>query len=145
MTKKILRRNTRQRQVVLEELRKLDTHPTASDIYEITRRRLPKISLGTIYRNLELLVQMGFVRRLETTGSEARFDGDVAAHYHIRCGRCGRVADAHGLAEDPVKADVSELAGYEIIGFHLEFEGICPECRASSSAGARTAAPREMD
>jgi len=52
-------RNTRQRQVVLEELRKLTSHPTAAELYEITRARLPKISLGTVYRNLEVLAENG--------------------------------------------------------------------------------------
>ena len=135
MSEGLVRRNTRQRQVVLEELRKLDTHPTASQLYEITRRRLPRISLGTVYRNLELLVEMGLARKLEMAGAEARFDGDVSQHYHVRCIRCGRVADTHALGDEPVKVDVKEVAGYEITGVRVEFDGICPECRASSAGG----------
>ena len=73
-----LQRNTRQRQVILEELQKLTSHPTAAVLYDIVRRRLPKISLGTVYRNLELLARMGMVQKLELAGGEARFDGNVA-------------------------------------------------------------------
>ena len=129
----IPRRNTRQRQIILEELRRLHSHPTASQLYERTRRRLPKISLGTIYRNLDLLVRAGLVQKLETAGGEARFECCAPAHHHIRCVQCGRVADARGLTEDPVKVNVTEFAGYEITGCRLEFEGICPACRAANA------------
>ena len=86
-------RNTRQRQVILEELQKLTSHPTAAGLYEIVRRRLPKISLGTVYRNLELLARTGLIQKLEFGGGEARFDGNVDRHDHVRCVRCGRVDD----------------------------------------------------
>ena len=71
-------RTTRQRQVILEELQKLQSHPTAAALYEIVRRRVPKISLGTVYRNLELLARTGLIRKLEFAGAEARFDGNVS-------------------------------------------------------------------
>ena len=128
-----LQRNTRQRQVVLEELKKLTSHPTAVDLYEIVRGRLPRISLGTVYRNLELLVQNGVIQKLELGGVEARFDGNPEQHYHARCVCCGRVADVHDLPEDfLVKCDGQHLSGYEILGFRLEFIGICPNCKRRS-------------
>ena len=132
MGEEILRRNTQQRQVVLEELKKVSSHPTAAELYEITRRRLPKISLGTIYRNLELLAQMGHIRKLEIGGSEARFDGNVTEHYHIRCIRCGRVDDVHDMPAELLKREIKNLNGYEVLGYNLEFVGICPACRSKS-------------
>ena len=129
MAAKKLRRNTPQRQVVLEELKRISSHPTASELYEIARARLPKISLGTVYRNLELLARMGLIRKLEITGGEARFDGNVDRHFHVRCIRCGRVDDACGLAADPLNDEVKSLNGYEILGFRLEFIGVCPQCQ----------------
>ena len=138
MDDEIVRRNTQQRQVVLEELKKLTSHPTAGELYEITRRRLPKISLGTVYRNLELLSQMGLVHKLETGGAEARFDGDLTEHHHVRCMRCGRVGDAHGAVADPVRQSTKSLGGYQIVGYRLEFIGICPACAAESD-GDKTA------
>ncbi len=133
MVEEKTRRNTRQRQVVLEELRKLTTHPTAAELYELARQRLPKISLGTVYRNLELLVQMGVIRKLETAGSEARFDADVDQHYHVRCVRCQRVDDVQGLKHNLIESEVARLEGYEILGLRLEFIGICPSCQDGSS------------
>jgi len=138
-------RNTRQRQVVLEELKKLTSHPTAAELYEITRARLPKISLGTVYRNLELLAQNGLIGKLEIGGSEARFDGNPERHYHVRCVRCGRVDDVHDLPGSFVKREVKHLSGYEILGFRLEFIGICPECKRRSTPGSGEVASPEID
>ncbi len=132
------RRNTRQRQVVLEELRKLVSHPTASDVYELARRRLPRISLGTVYRNLEILTREGRIRRLDSMGSEARFDGDVSDHHHVRCVRCESVGDVHGLTDPMARADMTHLGGYEILGYRLQFEGVCPACQEAQP-------PRDRD
>jgi Fur family ferric uptake transcriptional regulator len=82
-----------------------------------------------VYRNLELLARTGVIRKLDTSGSEARFDGNTDRHYHVRCVRCGRLDDMHDLSEDPVKRDTRALNGYEILGFRLEFLGICPGCK----------------
>ena len=128
MTARKTRRNTQQRQVVLEELKKLASHPTAAELYEITRRRLPKISLGTVYRNLELLADDGVIQKLEISGSEARFDRDPKLHYHVRCVRCDRLDDVHELPKDFVKSEIKSLGGYRILGFRLDFMGICPAC-----------------
>lgn len=73
---------TRQRSVILEELRKVTTHPSADGIYEMVRKRLPRISLGTIYRNLEILFENGDIRRLDTGSHLRRFDGRAEDHYH---------------------------------------------------------------
>ncbi|MBN2563605.1 MAG: transcriptional repressor [Phycisphaerae bacterium] len=124
-------RNTRQRRVVLEELQQLSCHPTAAELYEVARARLPKISLGTVYRNLELLAQNGVIQKLQISGAEARFDGNPDRHYHAQCIHCGRVADVHDLPKDFVKGEVRSLAGYDIVGFRLDFLGVCPDCQGS--------------
>ena len=129
-------RNTRQRKVVLEELRKLPFHPTAVELYEIARSRMPKISLGTVYRNLEFLAQNGLIQKLEIGREEARFDGNPDRHYHVRCVGCGRVDDVCDLAADPVSGKVRSVHGYEILSFRLEFTGICPECSKRSGGDA---------
>lgn len=138
-------RNTRQRQVVLEELKKLSSHPTAADLYEIARARMRKISLGTVYRNLEVLAEHGLIQKLEMGGCEARFDGDPKRHYHVRCVSCGRVDDVHDLPDDFVQRPVTHLSGYEVVGFRLEFDGICPECRKQSEPRTGEDASRETD
>jgi Fur family ferric uptake transcriptional regulator len=121
-------RNTPQRKAILEELRKVDSHPTAAELYESLRGRLPKISLGTVYRNLELLAEMGLIRKLDLGGAEARFDGDLDAHDHVRCVRCGRIDDVYGAASRSLDDGPAEAAGYQILGHRLEFVGICPQC-----------------
>jgi len=123
------RRDTRQRQVILEELKKVRSHPTAAELYEFARRRLPKISLGTVYRNLELLAADGTIQKLEIGGTESRFDGNPEQHWHIRCVRCGQVGDLHDAPADlPPAASFQSMSGYKILGYRLEFSGVCPQC-----------------
>ena len=131
MSKPKQQRNTPQRRIVLEELRKVASHPTAVELYEIVRHRLPKISLGTVYRNLELLSRMGTIQKLDFVGTEARFDGNPDRHCHVRCVRCGRVDDLHGLSEDLIAETPEEAGGYKILGRRLAFIGVCPDCRES--------------
>ena len=129
-------RMTRQRRVILEELRKVKTHPSADEIYEIVRKRLPRISLGTVYRNLEKLSESGDIQKLEPGSSLKRFDGDPTDHCHIRCVRCDRIADAP-IAPD-LKIDLARVnsTDFEIIGHRLEFLGMCPICSAKSNRDA---------
>jgi Fur family ferric uptake transcriptional regulator len=119
---------TRQRKVILEELRKLNTHPSADEIYEIVRHRLPRISLGTVYRNLEVLSELGEIQKLELSGLLKRFDWDTNKHYHIRCVRCSRVDDAPIAPLNQLDNELYGATVFEIIGHNLEFIGLCPEC-----------------
>ncbi len=124
-------RMTKQRQVILEELRMMHTHPTADELYERVRDRLPRISLGTVYRNLEKLAASGMIRRLEKTGSQMRFDGDLHDHQHIRCILCGRIEDIEAEPE-PTHCDYKLVAGtgFRLIERRVEYVGVCPACEA---------------
>ncbi len=128
MQKEKTLRMTRQRKVILEELRKLHTHPSADEIYEVVRHRLPRISLGTVYRNLEVLSELGEIQKLELSGLLKRFDGDTKKHYHIRCVRCSRVDDAPIAPLNQLDNELYGATVFEIIGHNLEFTGLCPEC-----------------
>ncbi len=121
-------RNTKQRKVILDELQKVSSHPTAVQVHEMARRRLPKVSLGTVYRNLELLDRQGIIQKLDLGGAEIRFDGNPDHHYHVRCVRCGRADDLHELPENLLRVEPKEACGYRILGHRLEFVGICPDC-----------------
>lgn len=121
-------RMTRQRKVILEELRKLNTHPSADEIYEVVRHRLPRISLGTVYRNLEVLSELGEIQKLELSGLLKRFDWNTNKHYHIRCVRCNRVDDAPIAPLNQLDNELYGATVFEIIGHNLEFTGLCPEC-----------------
>ena len=87
-------RMTHQRQVILEETNKDQTHPTADEIYERVRKKLPRISMGTVYRNLEILSSCGIIHRLEPGLPQMRFDCNTRDHYHITCVQCGKIEDA---------------------------------------------------
>jgi len=122
-------RMTQQRRLILEELRKVNSHPTADELYQLVQRRLPKISLGTVYRNLEILSQAGIIQKLELGGTQRRFDGKAENHYHIRCIQCGRVEDVLTKPLAPIEKEISGASDYQIIGYRLEFMGICPRCK----------------
>ena len=121
-------RMTRQRLVILEELKKFAHHPSADEIYEVVRKRLPRISLGTVYRNLEVLSEIGEIKKLEFGGTLKRFDGDPEDHYHIRCNLCDRVDNAPMPHLKDIEDRISFETDYRIIGHRLEFFGLCPEC-----------------
>lgn len=122
-------RMTAQRQVILEELQKLKSHPTAAELCQIVRRRLPRISLGTVYRNLEILSRTGIIQRLDIAGVEMRFDGDTSNHYHVRCKSCGAVADLEMTLVSNLEAEAEALSDFKITGHRVEFEGLCPNCQ----------------
>ena len=121
-------RMTRQRAVILEELRKTKSHPTADELYSIVRERLPRISLGTVYRNLDFLADSGEIRRLEAAGSTKRFDGDISWHQHVRCLRCGRIGDVMQPLATPSVDGIQVEGFFSIVGSRIEFDGICVEC-----------------
>ncbi len=125
-------RMTAQRRMILEEVRASHAHPTADEIYERVRRRLPRISLGTVYRNLEALASQGVIQRLNLSGVQRRFDHEPAPHFHIRCLRCGMLKDVD--LRSPAVADelLEDAGGFEILDVRLEFLGVCPECQEST-------------
>jgi Fur family ferric uptake transcriptional regulator len=124
-----MKRNSLQRQVILEELQREKTHPSAQEIFERVRHRLPKISLGTVYRNLEQLAAHGLIQKIESAGGQRRFDGDLSEHYHVRCLYCGRVDDAPLPSLSRLNQTFGKMSEYTILGHRLEFVGICPRCR----------------
>lgn len=125
-------RITHQRDVILDELRRVKTHPTADELYEQVRRRLPRVSLATVYRNLEWLSEQGLAQKIEVGGRQKRFDGDISEHYHVRCQQCGRVADVEMDVLDDVQERIAACCGFTVTGHRLEFSGLCPACSNGS-------------
>ena len=107
-------------------------HPTAAELFRIVRQGMPQISLGTVYRNLQLLTSSGIIRKLDTPGSEARFDADLTPHRHARCLECGRIGDLPDVPLTEPGAWVRRTEGWEIIERRVEYLGICPECRSGT-------------
>jgi len=130
-------RQTRQKRVILVELRKVTSHPTADEVYQMARKKIPNISLGTVYRNLEQLSEQGKIRKLELAGSQMRFDGRAYSHHHVSCVRCSRVDDVISVRGNPGSIDV-EAGGYQVLGHRIEFYGVCPSCQKKESADERS-------
>lgn len=123
-------RMTRQRQVIMEELRATDQHPSADDLHGRVKQKLPRISLGTVYRNLEILTELGEIQTIALAGSLKRFDGIPHNHYHMRCAHCDRLVDAPMEVIDSLERALQEKTEFRILDHQLEFTGICPDCQA---------------
>jgi Fur family transcriptional regulator, ferric uptake regulator len=127
-------RITKQRQVILEALESSLSHPTADEIYDTVRRRLPRISLGTVYRNLEIMAAQGMIQKLHVAGRQLRFDYDPKVHHHIRCVECGTLADVSVKSPASLRDMVEDVNGYEISEVRLQLLGLCPKCKGSRVA-----------
>ena len=104
-------------------------HLTANDVYERVRKTLPNVSLGTVYRNLELLAEAGMIRKLDLGSGQRSYDGGLHRHYHVRCARCGRVSDVTAEGIGDLDAAAAATSDFQILGHELEFEGLCADCR----------------
>jgi Fe2+ or Zn2+ uptake regulation protein len=125
-------RMTHQRQVMLEEIMKMDSHPTADEIYEKVRQRLPKISMGTVYRNLDVLTSSGLINKIEPGHTQMRFEGKLRDHYHVTCVRCGKIEDAEieplGDTLQNLESALGRMTKHGVFAHKLEFIGLCKEC-----------------
>jgi len=123
-------RITKPRLVILDILRNTTTHPTAEEVYDLVKPRIPNISLGTVYRTLNVLEELGLLRKLSCEQSFYRYDGNVNMHYHAVCLGCGRVFDVNGeLLDNLLKERFSVETGFTITGHKLELYGYCNECK----------------
>jgi Fur family transcriptional regulator, ferric uptake regulator len=128
-------RTTRQKLVIVDELRKVKSHPTAQDVYEMVRKPLPNISLGTVYRNLELLSDNGNIQRLAFHLGKRRYDGNPHTHPHVCCKICGKVDDLpdNSVINEEMLLSLTDVCGYRITDYSLELLGICGDCRKEST------------
>ena len=122
-------RQSRQRDVVLEIVRSTMDHPTADWVYKRARRRLPRISLGTVYRNLKQLAGLGLIREIQASGNAGRFDGNIGRHYHIRCLGCERLSDLPLSVSRRLEEEAGRATSYRILGHEVEVQGLCPLCQ----------------
>jgi Fur family peroxide stress response transcriptional regulator len=120
-------KQTPQRLAILEYLRDNKSHPSAADVYKAVAEKFPTMSFATVYNTMETLKKMGMVRELSIDPEKKRFDPDTETHHHLICVRCKRIADIYSRFELDL-AD-HEQNDFDIIGNHIEFYGICPECK----------------
>ncbi|NMF26338.1 transcriptional repressor [Olsenella umbonata] len=127
------RRNTRQRQLVLDAVRELDDHPTADEVYLRVREKDGHVSRGTVYRNLHILVESGDIISVKAFGGE-RFDRRSDCHAHLVCTECGSVTDVPAPDVSAGEHEVERTWGFTDVRASTIFYGICPSCQKKSQA-----------
>lgn len=133
MAEKVRTRETRQRREVYDTIKQTSTHPTADWIFERVREDVPKISLGTVYRNLSVLKDEGIIREIYGTDRRAHYDADLSPHAHFICGDCGQIWDVFGVPEVDWRT-LKELVGCEVSEQNLDFQGRCATCCLAEKA-----------
>jgi len=128
-------RITRQRRVILDEFKRANSHLTADEIFKRVRRIVPLVSLGTVYRNLEILYSHGLINKLKTAGHQKLFEANIEDHHHLCCEKCGKILD---IPAQSVNFDIQSIQtgkNFEITGYRLELLGLCAECKESAGGG----------
>ena len=123
-------RYSKQRELVLQKVEQLCDHPTAEEIFDLAAKECPGLSLGTVYRNLSLLSDMGLIMTLETLDKSIHYDGNTDSHSHFICERCSKIIDLgveRGLPED-----ISEL-GLLVRHKKIIYYGLCPDCQQNTA------------
>ena len=128
-------RRSRQRDRILELLESTGTHPTASWLFERMRKDFPHLSLGTVYRNLGILIEQGRVCRVSAVGALDRLDANTRPHAHFICEECGAIMD---LEEPDVAPEglAGKVPGFVVRRHEVRFYGLCRKCARRMSRGA---------
>ena len=126
-------RYSRQRELVLRQVQSRCDHPTAEEIYTAVRGNCPGLSLGTVYRNLNGLVEAGRVRRVTIPGQADRFDRTLEEHDHMYCTCCGRVEDVR-LDKTPLDKMLADRPELAVTGYTLTLYGVCSACREAQGS-----------
>lgn len=120
---------SRQRELILNTVAQTPVHPTADTVYHAIRGQLPNISLGTVYRNLKLLSELGVLRRIPVPSSSDRFDARISPHDHMICEHCGQVFDVELEALTGLAQIVKDKTGFAVSSHSLMIQGICKDCQ----------------
>ena len=122
------KRYSRQRELIYEALRQTEQHPTAEMIYQWLKPANPSLSLGTVYRNLALLSDLGEIMKITTDGGADRFDGNATRHHHFICTKCHRVMDLDMPSIDGIMETAQQCCTGKIQNYVTHFYGICGDC-----------------
>lgn len=130
MEAKMKRRITRQKRAILEELKKVKTHPTAKIIFKMVKRRMPSVSFGTVYRNLNLLKNECKILELASGKRSSHYDGDTRDHCHFFCTACKKIYDLDSPTLNDLDKTVSERSGFLVSYHRIDFYGYCKKCNS---------------
>ena len=120
---------SKQRELILNQVKNFPIHPTADQVYSALKSDNPNLSLGTVYRNLNLLSEMGMLLKIKIADGSDRFDGRTDCHYHMVCDKCTQVFDVELSELSSLNQAVSERYGHELTLVTLNLNGICCNCR----------------
>jgi Fur family peroxide stress response transcriptional regulator len=120
---------TRQREAVLQVIREREDHPTANDIFEAARRRLPGISYATVYNSLRFLKEAGLVHEIKFGDSASRYDRETDRHDHALCRQCGKLVDFDLPQAAALMKAAARRSKFKPESVHLTLKGVCPDCR----------------
>jgi len=123
---------TRQRTAVFAYLGRVDHHPTAEEVFLAVKPELPKISVATVYKNLEALVACGAASKLTYGDGAARYDVRTDHHYHSRCLSCGRITDLEPRSAEELGRLVRPPAGFKTKDYRVEVVGYCKDCKQNN-------------
>ncbi len=122
-------KRSQQREKIYQILKSTRSHPTADWIYEKLKPKFPRLSLGTVYRNLNILVEQGKVRRITFGSTFDRFDANIKPHYHFICVGCGAIIDLDMPVKEELEDEVEKLTGFQVRYHTVEFYGLCDKCK----------------
>lgn len=133
---------THQRLAVYRCVLEDDSHPDAERVFDRVRRRVPTISLGTVYKALDTLEELGVVAQVDASRSATRYEAVIDPHHHLVCESCGRILDLHA-PEYSVLRPASPVEGFEVLSCSVQFRGVCRVCsghrkKRASAPGARS-------
>ena len=126
---------------MLEWLRGTDSHPTAAEIHAALLPHNPRLSLATVYRNLEVLLADGSVAEVAGTGPATRYDANAEPHHHFVCESCGRILDLYGPRPRNLARRLAREQGLRARRVRLDFYGSCPECLRAPEARGPSGGP----
>ena len=126
------RRSSVQRQLLQRIIEHSRDHPTALVVFEKAREQMPSISLGTVYRNLQLLVDQGILLERKNGNQPARYEANRQRHYHISCVQCGALEDLSVPYQEVLDRRVQRMVRYRLQEHRMEFYGVCPRCQERS-------------
>ncbi len=122
-------RQSKQRNRILELLRSTDSHPTADWLYKQIKKEFPRLSLGTIYRNLSILIDQGLVKKIHFGSTFDRFEANTKPHYHLICESCGKILDFKMSIYDNLNKQAKQQTNFTIHYHKIEFFGMCEDCK----------------
>ncbi|RXK88570.1 transcriptional repressor [Chlorobaculum sp. 24CR] len=125
-------RHSRQRERLLAILRSTESHPTAAWLYDRLKAEFPSLSLGTVYRNLAILIEQGLVRKIDAGSTFDRFEAKTKPHYHLICNKCGKIIDFEECFFPEINDTIGTSADFDIESHRIDFFGICSDCRTKS-------------